>query len=90
LVWAEAFPCFAASFHHFTAVNIILGKLLVFGFAKKLNRDLGNHVFYDFGRYNLDDSLIFMTIVSAPVLLHYIMVMIGVNTQAKFVTERKD
>ena len=73
-----------------TAVNIILGKLLVFGFAKKLNRDLGNHVFYDFGTYNLDDSLIFMTIVSAPVLLHYIMVMIGVNTQAKFVTERKD
>jgi len=73
-----------------TAVNIVLGKLLVFGFAKRLNRDLGNDVFYDFGRYNQDDSLTFMALVAAPVLLHYITVIIGVNGQAKAATERMD
>lgn len=57
--------------------NIILGKLIVFGFSKKLNRDLGGDVFYDLGRSFLDESLLFAAIIAIPITLHLLMILMS-------------
>jgi hypothetical protein len=70
------------------AINVVLGKLLVFGFAKRLNIELGNAVFYKFGRYNNDETLTFIGIVVVPMTLHYLTVLFGANMQAKAARQR--
>ncbi len=69
-------------------INVLIGKLLVFGFAKSFNHSLGGDVFYDFGRFRIDESLTFVALIALPVTLHYVSVLFGVWAQEKEMTER--
>lgn len=60
------------------AVNVVLGKMLVFGFSKNLNRELGNDLLFRF-RYHTDETMVFALLIVAPITLHYILSMYGVH-----------
>lgn len=60
--------------------NICLGKAIIFGFSKNLNRDVGGGLLFDFGRYGREDALLFAALISIPITFHYLTILISVNT----------
>lgn len=64
------FPVWAIA----TFSNIVLGKLIVFGFSKKLNGNLGGSVLLDYGRFShFDDRLLFAIVIAIPITVHLVM-----------------
>lgn len=57
--------------------NIVLGKLIVFGFSKRLNTELGRDVFYDLGRSSIDESFLFAAIIGIPITVHLITILLS-------------
>ena len=70
-----------------TAANIILAKILVFAFSKRLNNDLGYDLMFR-GGSRTDEALTFCAIVAVPAIVHLLMILFGVSLRAKEVRGR--
>ncbi len=68
----------------------VLSRLIVFGFSKRLDAEIGD--FMDmFGRYGSsarEDYLLFLLICTAPLLVHFVMVAVGVHLQSRVVRQQ--
>jgi hypothetical protein len=62
-------------------VDVVLAKLLVFGFSKRLNANLGGSLFFSVSR--IEETLLFSAIVATPLVLHLVMVIYATNTHAR-------
>lgn len=68
-----------------TAVgNICIGKAVVFGFSKSLNRSLGGELLFR-GRYYADEGFLFAALIVLPITIHFATILFGVNAQSKAV-----
>lgn len=66
-----------------TAVaNICLGKAIIFGFAKSLNRNFGGDLLFR-GRYYADEGFLFAALIVIPVTFHFATILYSVNAQSK-------
>lgn len=55
--------------------NILLAKMIVFGFSKELNSVLGRDLLFDFSDYYLQENLIFSAVIIFPVTLHFLAIL---------------
>ncbi len=70
-----------------TAVaNICVGKAIVFGFSKSLNRSLGGELLFR-GRYYADEGYLFAALIVLPITFHFATILFSVNAQTKAVQE---
>ena len=60
--------------------NSLMAKLLIFGFSKRLNRELGNDILFD--SYRAEEGILFLALVLVPLVLQLFLVVISANTQA--------
>ena len=65
---------FVPSWFGICIANSIAAKFILFGFSKRLNRVLGDGLFFDIDRW--EKAVLFLLIISVPVLLHLIMFVI--------------
>ena len=68
--------------------NICVGKAIVFGFAKSLNRSLGNDVFFSFDWY-VNEVLLFAALIVIPITFHFATVLFSVNVRSRSVRSRR-
>ncbi|MDA0787680.1 MAG: hypothetical protein O3B37_15475 [Proteobacteria bacterium] len=66
------------------AANIVVGKAIIFGFSKRLNRELGGDLLFDFG-YRFDEGIIFAILVIIPITVHFLISLLDANRQTKLV-----
>ncbi len=57
----------------------LMAKLLIFGFSKRLNRELGNDVLYD--SYRVEEGLLFTALILVPLVLQLFLVVFSANAQ---------
>ena len=57
--------------------NVILGKLVVFGFSKNLNYVFGRDVFFRFSYHYMDENYIFWAIIGIPITVHLILILLS-------------
>ncbi|MBL6957975.1 MAG: hypothetical protein ISR52_03270 [Rhodospirillales bacterium] len=64
------------------AINAVLGKLMISGFAVKLNEELsGQNLLYD-PAVPFGEMFLYLVIILFPVTLHYVLIAIGLSAQA--------
>ncbi|MCM2286837.1 MAG: hypothetical protein NDI81_18795 [Desulfobacula sp.] len=64
----------------------VVGKLIIFGFSKKLNRKLGDELFFGGGRY-FDETITFLIIILIPLAINYLLIISTVKLQEKIVRD---
>lgn len=73
----------------FLTTNLILGKIIIYGFSKELNRIISGKSLLFKGGYYAYEGFLFFIIVLAPLLLHYAMTAYTVHVQMQTIKKNK-
>ena len=63
-----------------SAAICLVSKVIVYGFSKDLNKNLGGEIFFDLAsRSYKAETLVFIAISIAPIILHYFIILLSVH-----------